>query len=102
MKKVIGFLSNSKAIGMDAVEAFSFPDDWSDERIGEEVWYAAINNAESFFNVVEDYDEDNEDEQGYISLAEIESHWEIYNGEEHDSKRAGGGSFEEDFEYLMR
>lgn len=97
MKKVIGFLSNSKAMGMDAVEAFSFPDDWSDERIGEEVWYAAVNNAESFFEVVEDYDEDNEDEQGYISLAEIESNWEYYDAKTHDGLREGGGSFEQDF-----
>lgn len=105
MKKVIGFLSNSKSVGMDAAEAFLFDDNATELEINDTIHHYAVEHVESFYSVVgyevsdeEYYESCNE----YIREEEVDSYWEIYNGEEHDSKRAGGGSFEEDFEYLMR
>lgn len=103
MKKVIGFLSNSKAVGMDAAEAFTFSDDDTDEYISKVIWYAAVEHADNYFNLIEGdpsesgFDED-DDYNNYILLEEVEAHWELYNGENHDNQRSGGGSFEEDFE----
>lgn len=105
MKKVIGFLSNSKSVGMDAAEAFLFDDNATELEINHTIHLHAVEHAGSFYSVVGDEVSDEEYDENYneyIREEEVDSYWETYNGEEHDGKRAGGGSFEEDFEYLMR
>jgi len=97
MRKLIAFLNVGYA-GMDAVEAFVMPDDATDGEINEVVWEFALANAEMYGYYPPSDDDDQDDE--YVSEG-IDGHFEDYRPE-HDSERAGGGSFEDDFADLLR
>lgn len=82
--------------GSDARVAVTFEDGVSDEEISEDLYWMAVQHAESYGiypypECEEDMDEDTE----YTSS--IEASWEEYDPEKHDRYRAGGGSFESDF-----
>jgi hypothetical protein len=101
MRKIIGFFSNSKAVGMDGVEAFLFADNTSDDDIFKEVYHASCEWVENWFTLVDECSDD-EDDDKTIFPEEVEAWWEDYDPEKHDCLKAGGGSFTEDFERLAR
>ncbi len=106
MRKVI-LRGYAKTVGTDFAEAAIFEEGTPDSVIDEAAWQAAIDNAEMFgYDFIhDDYDIDAEDEDNwdrYITDSELGYYWEDYNGEDHDGHRCGGGSFEEDFDNLLK
>lgn len=103
MKKIIGFL-NTGMTGCSVAKAFVFHDDTLDSVINLVVYEASIEWAQSYCDVVfGDVEETDEYVEGsdFEYAENIESYWEVYNGEDHDGERSGGGSFEDDFERMM-
>jgi hypothetical protein len=104
MRRVIGFL-NVGMIGCSVADAFVFEDDASDKFISDTIWEASVDWANSYRDVVSNETEETDD---YVEGSDfereenIDSYWEDYNGENHDMERTGGGSFEEDFERLIK
>jgi len=103
MRKLIAHCDNSKSIGTDACIAFIVEDDATEEDINEYAWELALDQASSYWEVIDtDSDDDTmeayeEDPESYILTEDVEVAWEDYSPEKHDMFRAGGGSFEEDF-----
>lgn len=103
MRKVI-LRGYAKTVGTQFAEAAVF-DDTPESVIDEAAWQAAIDNAAMFgYDFIYDDHEIDEDDayDNYITDSELGYYWEDYNGEDHDGERCGGGSFEDDFEQLMR
>ena len=103
MKKIIGFLNTGMA-GCSVAEAFVFHDDTLDSVIDLVVHEAGIEWAQSYRDIVFDEVEETDEyvEGCDFEYAEnIESYWEVYNGDDHDGERSGGGSFEDDFARMM-
>lgn len=99
MRKII-FRGYAKTVGTNFAEAQLYPDDTPDSVIDDDCWQAAIDNAQMYGWDFVDYDfepEDEDDWEHYCTADDIGSYWEVYNGEEHDGERCGGGSFEDDF-----
>jgi len=95
MRKLIATLYTGY-VGSTARVAVSFDNDTSDEEISEELYWRAVEHAESYGYYP--YPEDEEDmEYGAEYTNSIEASWEDYDSETHDRYRAGGGSFENDF-----
>ena len=95
MRKLIATLYTGYC-GSDGHEAFAVEDGTSESEISEDLYWMAVQHAESYGiypypECEEDMDEDTE----YTSS--IEASWEEYDPEKHDRYRAGGGSFESDF-----
>jgi hypothetical protein len=89
--------------GMDGYEALSMPDDATEEEIQEEAHYMALDHAESYGYYPPDCDYDEEDEEDTWNSDKIsdniEGYAELYDPEKHDMHRAGGGSFQLDFDW---
>lgn len=104
MRKVV-LRGCAKTVGTDFVQAAVFDDDTPDSVIDEAAWQASIDNAEMYgYEYIGDdciLEDEDEDEDRYITDSELGYYWEDYNGEDHDGHRCGGGSFEEDFRLLM-
>lgn len=103
MKKIIGFL-NVGMTGCDVAEAFVFDDETPDFLIDRIIHEAGIEWASSYRDIeFEDVEESEDYVEGcdFEYAENIESYWEVYNGEDHDDRRTGGGSFEEDFARLV-
>lgn len=104
MRKIIGFLNVGMA-GCDVADAFVFDDETPDFLIDRTIHEAGIEWASSYRNIeFDDVEETDEYVEGsdFEYAENIESYWEEYNGEDHDGKRTGGGSFADDFERLIR
>lgn len=104
MRKIIGFL-NTGMNGCSAAQAYIFADDDTDDYIDSIIHQESIQQAESYLDVVsDDTEETDEYFEGtdFVYESEIDGYWEDYNGDDHDGQRCGGGSFEEDFQNLLR
>jgi hypothetical protein len=105
MKKIIGFL-NTGMPGCSVAEAYLVPDDADDAYISDMVWEESCTWAGHYMDVVSDSEvgDLNPDDEGtdWINASDIDCYWEVYNGDEHDGERTGGGSFEKDFERLAQ
>lgn len=86
MRKIIAYCPGP-TVGCDTYEAFSYPDDYTDEEISKDLFSWAAEHYERY-----GYDEDEE----YFEF-EIDYSFEDYDPEKHDGLRAGGGSFEDAF-----
>lgn len=101
MRKIIVHCDNSKALGCDSHEALLVEDTATDEEIDEIAFDMACEHASSYWSIVDDSDDINEDYEtydDYIFVEQIDASWEDYDAEKHDMLKAGGGSFADDFE----
>jgi hypothetical protein len=103
MRKII-LRGYAKTVGTDFAEAAGFPEGTPDSVLDNACWQAAIDNAQMYgYDYVSDYwGEYDEDDDSLISEDDLGYYWEEYDPEIHDGHRMGGGSFEEDFERLMK
>lgn len=102
MRKIIVF-ADAGMCGTDGAIAMLVNDEDSDSQIDEMAWEEALEHAQMYGDLVEEYPEDDEDyDSHYIVIETISSSWADYDGDNHDGYRVGGGSFEEDFAALSR
>ena len=87
MRKIIAFYEGYVS-GTDACHAFVFPDDYTDNQISDDLynWACYIHDSWNF-----------EDEDSFYDEGP-QYYFEDYDPVKHDCQRAGGGSFEKDFE----
>lgn len=91
--------------GMDGCEAMLVEDSATEDEISQEAWYLAVEHAGQYgyyprHEYESELEEDDEDDSCYVES--IEGYAVDYDPELHDMHRPGGGSFERDFEHLMR
>lgn len=97
MKRYIVHCSVGYA-GMDVAEPLLMDDNHTEAELNEACWDLAVNNADRY-GYYPPSDDGCEDESDYES-DNIEGYPEIYNPDEHDMLRPGGGSFESDFKWM--
>lgn len=101
MRKII-IRGSGKTVGTDFAEALLVPDNTSDEEITQYAFDTSVENAQMYgWDLVDDYSTDEDTYENEVTSDELEYYWEDYDPEEHDSHRAGGGSFEYDFVLQM-
>lgn len=97
MRKIIVHFETGYC-GEDSWEAYAFPDSTSDRVIENDLYYNSIEHAQSW-----DHSDEYEDDEDYDEIEDLEQRacftWFVYDPEEHDMYRSGGGSFEEDYAY---
>jgi hypothetical protein len=103
VRKII-LLGSAKTVGTDFAEAALFEEGTPDDVLDRACWESSIQNAEMYgYEYVEEYDESDPDfYENQILDDELNYEWEEYDPKKHDMLRAGGGSFEGDFERLMK
>lgn len=101
MRKIIVHCDNSKALGCDSHEALLVEDTATEDEIDEIAFEMACEQASSYWSIVDDSDDINEDDDDYIFVEQIDASWEYYAAEKHDMLKAGGGSFEDDFARMI-
>lgn len=103
MRKII-ITGSAATVGTDFARAYLVQDDAPETELEELALEAALNNAESFGQYLypDEYTEDDEDLECYYDASDFEGTWSDYDPEIHDELRVGGGSFEEDFEWMMK
>lgn len=103
MRKII-LRGSSICVGTDFAEPIVVPDDTTDEELDRMAWDASVDNAEMYGHYPNEFRPDDRDltEEEEDSYGDIDYYWEEYNGDEHDGYRCGGGSFEDEFERLMK
>jgi hypothetical protein len=100
MRKVI-LMGAAKTVGTDFAEAAVFEDGASDDTITEAAWQASIDNAQMYGYEYSTNESEEDDYDSVIYDHELDYYWEDYNPDKHDDLRCGGGSFEEEFNYLI-
>lgn len=109
MRKIIAKLDLDWA-GCEAYEPLVFDDDYPEGMIDDVVFAEAVRHAEMYTTVYspQEFDDLSEEEYAeiekegnYLTTEQVYYEWEDYVPEKHDDLRAGGGSFQEDFDALM-
>lgn len=98
MDKRLVFFKASCGVGMEDTSVHNCVG-MTDEELSTKAWELAVDCANSFGQYVDnDYDFDDEEDTGYcFTENDLNYYWEEYVPEKHDMKRAGGGSFLEEF-----
>ena len=89
--------------GMDAYDALIMPDNHTEDELQDEAYYMAVDHASAYgYYPVDEYapEDDSEEEPPDCYIDSIYGHAVPYDPAKHDGKRAGGGSFEKDFQRL--
>lgn len=100
MRKMIVFMSTGYA-GMDACGALLVEDTATEDEIALEAWYMALENAESYGIYPPSEDDEDLENTSDNTSDNIDGYAVDYVPHLHDSKRSGGGSFEDDFAHMQ-
>lgn len=79
----IVFRGYAHCAGTDYAFLEELPDNTSEKELDALAWEYAVENAEMYGDVTEEYPE-NEGETHYIVLDDIGGFWEVYNPDKHD------------------
>ena len=86
MRQIVFRQDNSKSLGCDGAVLEEWPDDATDKALSEYAHDLAVEWISSWFDIIEGYDElsEDDDENDFIEIQEVEGWWEEYNPEKHD------------------
>lgn len=106
MRKLIVHADTSKSVGCDAYIALGVDEGDSQEYIENVALDIVIDHIGSYFDIIDLNDvEDDDDFDEYADdicmLDQVEYTIEEYDPEVHDQFRFGGGSFEDDFKWML-